>query len=266
MAGGHAGRHCVQDSDHGAFHSVSAFRNHLEPSCQIIRNPVHCGAKHRENRLGNAISSVRRALVLALTLALSAFSAPSARAQVFSADAVRAAFLHRFASYVEWPPELIDEGPFVIAVVGGEGVAKNLEELLPGITVQGRTAQVRRITRAAELDGVHIVYVSPEMMGRTRELRATALQRPILLVTEVSDGLDEGGVINFVESGKKVRFEVSLAAADRARLRIDSSLLSVAARVERRPQGWLPSAERLTVGRESGWRIPLAAIEWGRGH
>jgi hypothetical protein len=42
-------------------------------------------------------------------------------------------------------------------------------------------------------------------------------------------------VINFVEAKRNVRFEISLIAADRARLKIDSALLSVAAHVERRP-------------------------------
>ena len=49
-----------------------------------------------------------------------------------------------------------------------------------------------------------------------------------------------GGVINFLEANRNVRFEVSLVAADRARLSIDSALLAVAARVERRPQELKP--------------------------
>jgi hypothetical protein len=217
--------------------------------------------------LRNATKSVRRAIGLTLTLGLSALVAFSARAQIFSADAVRAAFLHRFASYVEWPPEAFGEGPFVIAVVGGEGVAKNLEELLPGLTVQGRPAIVRRIARTSDLDGVHIIYVSPEMMARTRDLRAAAQQRPILVVTEANEGLDEGGVINFLESAKKLRFEVSLAAADRARLKIDSSLLSVALRVELRPQGRLSSGDRSTIlGREAAEVTTLIGFERGPNH
>ena len=166
--------------------------------------------------------------------------ASGAGAQVFSADAVKAAFLHRFASYVEWPADAIGDGPFVIAIVGADEVASNLEELLPGLAVQERRAEIRRITRASELDGVHILYIGPDMAARTRELRAAALERPILLVTDGEDGFDSGGVINFLESDSRVRFEISLSAADRAGLRIDSALLPVAARVERPPQAWSP--------------------------
>ena len=52
-------------------------------------------------------------------------------------------------------------GPFVIAVYGADEVATQLDELLPGLEVQGRPAQVRRVTSATELEGVHILYIGP---------------------------------------------------------------------------------------------------------
>jgi hypothetical protein len=175
-----------------------------------------------------------------MVLVLSAGFVSSADGQVFSADAVKAAFLHRFASYVEWPPEAVGADPFVIAVAGAEEVAQHLGALLPSITVQGRRAEVRRITRPADLMGVHILYIGSEMLPRTRELRAAAMEQAILLVTDGDSGFDAGGAINFLADERRVRFEVSLPAAERSRLRIDSALLQVAARVEREPQATLP--------------------------
>ena len=183
-----------------------------------------------------------------------------ASAQVFSAAAVKAAFLHRFASYVEWPAEAMRDGPFVIAVAGADEVAEHLDMLLPGLAVQGRAAVVRRVARVEELDGVHILYLGPASAARTRELREAAIAHPILLVTDGEDGFGGGAIINFVEAGTRVRFEVSLTAAERARLRIDSALLPVAARVEREPQAWLDARDLQRVAfvtRPDGWRAPL---------
>jgi hypothetical protein len=162
---------------------------------------------------------------------------------VFSGDAVKAAFLYRFAAYVEWPAHA-PAGPLVIAVAGADEVASQLEALLPRVTVRGVAPQVRRISRAAELEGAHILYVGHDSLSRTRALRAAALNRPILIVTDDEGGLDAGAVVNFFESGRNVRFEISLIASDRAGLKIDSALLSVAARVERRPQAWTPCEPR----------------------
>jgi hypothetical protein len=179
--------------------------------------------------------SKRRISALLIALVMSLGVSP-AWAETFSVEAVKAAFLYRFASYVEWPADS-PVTPFVIAVAGAEDVAKQLDQLLPRMKVHGQRVEVRRVARVAELDGVHILYVGPQLTARSRSLRAAAMKRPILIVTDDPRGLDAGGIINFIEANRNVRFEISLIAADRSRLKIDSALLSVAARVERRPQG-----------------------------
>ena len=168
---------------------------------------------------------------VALAVGLLAW-APS-RAATFSVDAVKAAFLFRFASFVQWPGDVPSTGPFVIGVIDSETVVGQLEQLLPGMKVRGQPVEVRRITKPEELADVRILYVGPGAAVRSRALRAKAATLPILLVTDRDDGFEGGGVINFIEAPRNVRFEVSLLAADRARLTIDSALLAVAARVER---------------------------------
>ncbi len=107
------------------------------------------------------------------------------------------------------------------------------------MTVNGRHVMVRRVTRVQELDGVHMLFIGESAYSRSRTLRARAVERPILIVTEDENGIDGGAVINFIEVNRNLRFEISLIAADRSGLRINSALLSVAARVERRARGAL---------------------------
>jgi YfiR/HmsC-like len=184
------------------------------------------------------------------------FGSLGAHAAEFTADSVKAAFLYRFASYVEWPDDAPAIGPFVIAVSGADEVASQLERLLRHKTMSGRPVVMRRVSSAQELDGAHILYVGAQAFARTRSLREAALTRPILMVTDNEHGLDGGGVINFTEVDRNVRFEISLVAADRARLKIDSALLSVAAHVERRPQAAISC-------RMSACAITVAAVEAG---
>lgn len=172
---------------------------------------------------------MRRAWAL---LVLSAFAA-SAPAAEYSADAVKATYLFRFSSYVEWP-EASRHGDFIIGVVGDDDVRVHLERLVNGMLVNGRPAKVRRVRDAKDLDGVHILYVGAGVFRGSRALRELAIRKPILIVTNSRDGLDGGGVINFVEVNRNLRFEISLDAADRGGLKIDSALLSVATRVEAR--------------------------------
>lgn len=200
-----------------------------------------------------------------LLVVLAVVSTSLACAAQFSVEAVKAAYLFRFAQYVEWPAQA-DNTAFVIAVSGADDVAVHLQRLLPGMSVNGRHVEVRRITSAQELEGVHILYVGTNAFARTRALRTRAAERPILIVTDNERGLDGGGVINFVEVNRNLRFEISLNAADRSGLKIDSALLAVAARVERRPQGALNCLEGYPYRqRPSGCAIRIASADMARG-
>lgn len=208
------------------------------------------------------VGSMRLAAALLLLLTATSGVVFAADA-VFSAHAVKAAYLHRFASYVEWPQTTGDS--FVIAVAGDEDVANQLAQLLPGLTVRGRPAVLRRVSEPRELEGVHILFVGRNALSRTRSLRVAATRLPILVVTDVEQGFEAGGVINFLEIGRNIRFEISLTAADRSGLRIDSALLSVAAHVERRPQTRADCPEtRFMRSRNSTCSIRMARTDFRR--
>ncbi len=166
-------------------------------------------------------------LALLLTVA---FALPVTAQETHSEQAVKAAYLYRFASYVEWPDGSAAGHPFVIVVVGAPEVARDLRRLLPGHLINNQTVQVREATRVQEVGGAQMLYVGPDNADFLRSMRASG-NPPILMVTDEDQGLDLGGTVNFVTVENRVRFEVSLTAAERARLKISSELLSVAIRV-----------------------------------
>ena len=151
-------------------------------------------------------------------------------------EAVKAAFLHRFAAYVEWPSPPPSGAPFVIGIYRADAVAEQLALLLPGLSIQEHPAEVRKVVRAADLTGVQVLYVGTGALGAAQQLLAASAHHQILVVTDDEKGLARGGVINFIREERSVRFEVSLPAAERNGLKIQAGLLSVAARVEGDPK------------------------------
>ena len=164
--------------------------------------------------------------------AMACVAAAAAHAQQAAEPAVKAAFLYKFAGYVEWPPATFasPETPFVIGVAGNDAVAAELERLVPGRAIHQRPVQVRRLGDDAPLDGVHLLFIGRNAAAPRTMLRA-ARQQSVLAVTETEQGLDWGSAINFVSLGDRVGFEVSLDSAEKSGLRISSRMLAVARRV-----------------------------------
>jgi hypothetical protein len=183
-------------------------------------------AVHHSARSVNATAAI-----LGL-LAMSFFPSP-VRAAEYSEDAVKAAYLYRFAGYIDWPERGL-AAPFTIDVLGSPRVARELRRLLPGHPIQGQVAQVREITDRRDLGNAQILYVAAGHADLVRSLPPQATGTSMLVVTDEEDGLSTGSTLNFLTVDRNVRFEVSLTAAQRSGLKISSELLGVAIRVQGR--------------------------------
>jgi hypothetical protein len=156
---------------------------------------------------------------------------PVLSAPPYSEDSVKAAYLYRFTQYIEWP-DAATSGSFTIAVLEAPDVAAELRRILPNHRIKNSSAQVREISRMQDLGSAQMLYIGAAQIDRVRNVIAQLTARPVLVVTDAERGLAAGSVVNFVMLEHRVRFEVSLAAADRSRLRISAELLGVATRVE----------------------------------
>jgi uncharacterized protein DUF4154 len=143
---------------------------------------------------------------------------------------VKAAFLYKFAGYVEWPPACFPDAatPVRIAVLGDERLRTDLASMVVGHTVNGRPVTVTAYSEDDSLEGVHVLFVGRSEAARLAKLSDEARKRSVLLVSDVDGALDQGSVIGFVLNRRRVRFDISLAAASRSGLTLSSRLLSVA--------------------------------------
>jgi hypothetical protein len=155
-----------------------------------------------------------------------------------SEQSIKAAYLYKFASYVDWPDGVLDDPstPLTIAVMGADALADELAVITGDRTVNGRSISVRRLQAEEALDGVHILFVGAKGTGALAALTPVAHAISALVVTESGDALELGSVINFRPVDQRIRFEVSLDSADKSRLRLSSRLLAVAEHVTPRAE------------------------------
>ncbi|WP_306393811.1 YfiR family protein [Telluria beijingensis] len=147
---------------------------------------------------------------------------------------VKAAFLYKFLGYADFPPQAFADAatPLSIGVVGADDMAAELTRIATGRMVAGRTIAVRAL-REQDLaqSPVHLLFVAgQDGPGAARLLRASPAW---LTVTECEGCLQHGSVINFTIVDERVRFDVSLDAAEKKNVKLSSRLLTVANRVQK---------------------------------
>lgn len=177
------------------------------------------------------------ALTLSLILLLGAAFQLSAQAPAFDEYQVKAAFLYNFAKFVEWPPGTFANSidPIGICIVGQNPFGSTLENMVQGKKVGDRVFEVRRLPDTQQAKGCQILFIGAGEWKRVRALLDVLKGAPVLTVGETDDFTSIGGVIAFQLEGPRVRIQIALNSAERAKLRISSKLLSLAEIAKKQP-------------------------------
>ena len=178
-----------------------------------------------------SIATRRLLLIAALVAAKAALGMEDERVEY----QVKAAFICKFANYIEWPPVALGAAgePFRIGVLADEAVLEEFRRTAAATSVGGRPIEVHRLLRPELPGGVHAVFVARMMAMHVPAIVAAARNRPVLTITEL-DVNSAASMINFVVVDDKVRFDILLPPAMQSGLKISVRLLSVARRVEGR--------------------------------
>jgi len=91
---------------------------------------------------------------------------------------------------------------------------------------------IKEFQLAAQATNCHILFISTSERKRLPEILRGLKGRSVLTVSETDRFLEDGGMINFVLQGTKIRLQINDDAATKAGLRISSKLLSLALRRE----------------------------------
>jgi len=146
------------------------------------------------------------------------FLGTTARAGVSEYD-VEAAFLAKFPDFVKWPAS--SGSPVTIGVLGDDPFGGALDQM----------ARVKRSRRVEDLKGCKIVFISRSERGNLEGILASLSGANVLTVGDSEGFAKQGGIIEFVVEGGKVRFEINTGAAGRSGLQISSQLLKLAIHV-----------------------------------
>lgn len=141
--------------------------------------------------------------------------------------AVKAAFIARFPPFVTWPAGAVGPGPFSVCLLGEAPFNGALEQAVRSQAFGERPMVMRRLQAVTPADGCQVLYIGRSAVQSPKAALAAVQGRPILTVTDESEGV-EGGIVHFLLIGGRVRFAIDSHAARASGLAISSKLLDLA--------------------------------------
>lgn len=169
---------------------------------------------------------IKKSTVRALLLV---FIAGAGLADEITEYDLKAAYLLNFANYVEWPSP---PKPVTLCVYGNNPFkAATIDTLLKAKA--GHIAAVFKYPRQSEqLAECNILYLAQSEQDNFGKTIALLHDAPVLIVTDIQDGLPQGSMINLITESNRLRFEINVNTVLASKLKISSKLLKLAKIVE----------------------------------
>lgn len=199
-------------------------------------------------------------VILILFAALFATPAMAADSKLNREQQIKAAFIYNFIKFIDWPEEKMADSnePITIGIIGSEDFI-NAFEPVKHKKIKDRNISVKYFAGFEKLDKsekendpqwnqkiktlktCHVLFIctcDSVLIDNSAKIIKALKGSPVLTVGETAGFLESGGSINLLMEDKKVRFEINITAAKRAKLKIRSQLLRLARRVvEEKPSG-----------------------------
>jgi hypothetical protein len=176
----------------------------------------------------------RGQLRLAVLCAGSLFCAAAAHGQDVTESSLKAAFIHNFAKFTQWPREVLPPAaPLQACVLGDAAFGDVLGSYVKGHPIDGHEILVSRVTSLEAARSCHILYVSGVTATRVALVVADLNGAPVLTLSDMDQFAQAGGMAQlYVEDGR-IRFKVNLDRTRESRLQFSSKLLALATLVKK---------------------------------
>jgi len=150
---------------------------------------------------------------------------------------VKATYLYHFTRFVQWPQNAAPNSyeTFPICVLGQDPFQSDLDAVLAGASVYGKSVMVTRILTVEGSSGCRILFISSSEANQLEGILASVGKSGVLTVSDMPYFTQRGGMIQFTSEGNRVRFAVNLTSAAEAGLTLSSELLKLAISVRQAP-------------------------------
>ena len=143
---------------------------------------------------------------------------------------LKAAFIYNFVKFVEWPDgkAIGQQSKIDICVMGDTPLSKTGNVFTAASTSKLSLSLVADNNLKTIPDHCHVVFISRSETDHLSDILAALRSHSVLLVSDINDFAQDGGMIGFVIDDNKIKLAVNKKAATMAGMRIDAQLLEIA--------------------------------------
>jgi hypothetical protein len=145
------------------------------------------------------------------------------------ADQLKAAYLLNFIKFVDWPAPAAGD-VLTVCFAGGGGVHDALAIGIESKKAANHPLTLRQLESTSAAQGCNVLYVDAQSLSGGQYSQQGKL--PMLTISDAKGFARTGGMIEVYTDSNRLRFSVNIDTAQKAGLRISSSLLQLAASIE----------------------------------
>ena len=147
----------------------------------------------------------------------------------FNPAQIKSAFIYNLASFVEWPQNnRTAENTFIIAVLGDDEISHNLELLVRGEKIHGKTVVVKPCSSVIEAGDSHILFIGSTMQESMAQIVEMYDGLSTLVVGDSDAFVNAEGMVNLRRKDNRIKIEININAARKVGIRFNARLLKVA--------------------------------------
>jgi hypothetical protein len=141
---------------------------------------------------------------------------------------VKAGFIYNFAKFVEWPEKAAGHDPNSILIcIIPDTPETDVFLTLRNKYIGGKRIEIKKYkdVKNKDIEQCQILFLDSKDGAFIRESLLNIKNRSILTIGHMKGFTQAGGIINFFTEKDRLRFEVNLDAAKRAKVKIGSQIL-----------------------------------------
>lgn len=168
---------------------------------------------------------------LLAVLFLACMSAQVCRAELSEVQ-IESAYIFNFIKFVEWPVSAVKSGGNIRLCIMGNDELQTTLTALNGRDVGEYKLQIMPAGESREdIGSCHLLYIDQQEQRRFIPLLKSLGRKPVLTISDIPNFAERGGNIGLIYRENKVLFEINLASARVAGLRLSSQMLNLAANI-----------------------------------